>query len=169
MSVYTDNADNEHYLRLLNMDREERLAYTTEYFQHERAYELAEQGLVEVPVVKTVIKEVPVVKEKIVEKPVVVTKVVEKKVEVPVVKEVVVEKPVEKIVEKEVVKEIPVEVEVVKEVPVERIVVKEVPVEVVKEVVVNMDEDQLALLTQILDATKSILEVSKKPRAGVYA
>ena len=98
MSVYTDNVEPEHYQRMLDMDEDERLAYTAEYFQHERAYEMAEQGLVEVPVHHYHYVDRPV--EKIVEK------VVTKTVEVPVEKEVI----------KEVVKEVPVEVEVIKEV-----------------------------------------------------
>jgi len=33
MSVYTDNVEPEQYQRLLDMDEDERLAYTAEYFQ----------------------------------------------------------------------------------------------------------------------------------------
>ena len=120
MSVYTDNVEPEQYQRMLDMDEEERLAYTTEYFQHERAYEMAEQGLVEVPVHHYHYVKVPV--EKVVEK------VVTKTVEVPVEKEVI----------KEVVKEVPVEVEVI------------------KEVVDHLDEEKLAMLSQILDEVKSL-------------
>ena len=162
MAVYTDNEPNAYYDRLLAMDEDERMAYTAEYFRNERAYQLAEQGLVEVPVDHYHYIEKPV--EKIVEKEVIkevpVEKIVEKKVEVPVEKivivkqpvekivEKVVEKPVEKVITKEVVKEVPVEkiVEKVveKEVPVEKVVekevIKEVPVEVevVKEVPVEV-------------------------------
>lgn len=164
MSVYTDNVEPEHYQRMLDMDEEQRLAYTSEYFQHERAYEMAEQGLVEVPVHHYHYVKVPV--EKIVEK--VVTKTVEVPVEKEVIKEVVkevpvekivfVEKPVEKIVEKEVIKEV--------EVPVE--------VEVIKEVVDHLDEEKLAMLGQILDEVKSMKDrtvqvEAKKPMPIVYA
>lgn len=166
MSTYTDNVEPEHYQRMLDMDEDERLAYTSEYFQHERAYEMAEQGLVEVPVHHYHYVKVPV--EKIVEKEVVkevpVEKVVTKTVEVPVEKVVIVEKPVEKIVEKKV------------EVPVEKVVVKEVPVEVevIKEVVDHLDEEKLAVLGQILDEVKSMKDrtvqvEAKKPVPIVYA
>lgn len=166
MSVYTDNVEPEHYQRMLDMDEEQRLAYTTEYFQHERAYEMAEQGLVEVPVHHYHYVKVPV--EKVVEKEVVkevpVEKVVTKTVEVPVEKIVFVEKPVEKVVEKVVTKEVEVEKVVEKkvEVPVEKVVVKEVvkevpvEVEVIKEVVDHLDEEKLAMLGQILDEVKSM-------------
>lgn len=33
MSVYADNVEPEHYQRLLDMNEDERLAYTTEYFR----------------------------------------------------------------------------------------------------------------------------------------
>lgn len=146
MSAYTDNVEPEHYQRMLDMDEEQRLAYTTEYFQHERAYELAEQGLVEVPVHHYHYVKVPV--EKVVEKEVEVIK----EVEVEKIVEKKVEVPVEKVVVKEVVKEVPVEVEVIKE------VVKEIPVEVevVKEIVNTLDEEKLEVLSQILDEVKSL-------------
>lgn len=186
MSVYTDNVEPDHYQRMLDMDEEQRLAYTTEYFQQQRAYEMAEQGLVEVPVHHYHYVDRPV--EKIVEK--VVTKTVEVPVEkevikevvkeVPVEKVVVVEKPVEKIVEKKV--EVPVEKVVVKEVevPVEvevvKEVVKEIPVEVevIKEVVDHLDEEKLAMLSQILDEVKSMKDrtvqvEAKKPVPIIYA
>lgn len=196
MSVYTDNVEPEHYQRMLDMDEEQRLAYTTEYFQQQHAYEMAEQGLVEVPVHHYHYVKVPV--EKIVEKEVVkevpVEKVVTKTVEVPVEKVVVVEKPIEKIVEKEVIKEVekvvekkvevPVEKvvvkEVVKEVPVEKEVIKEVvkevpvEVEVIKEVVDHLDEEKLEMLSQILAEVKSLKDrtvqvEAKKPVPIVYA
>lgn len=196
MSTYTDNVEPEHYQRMLDMDEEQRLAYTTEYFQQQHAYEMAEQGLVEVPVHHYHYVKVPV--EKIVEKEVVkevpVEKVVTKTVEVPVEKVVVVEKPIEKIVEKEVIKEVekvvekkvevPVEKvvvkEVVKEVPVEKEVIKEVvkevpvEVEVIKEVVDHLDEEKLEMLSQILAEVKSLKDrtvqvEAKKPVPIVYA
>lgn len=196
MSTYTDNVEPEHYQRMLDMDEEQRLAYTTEYFQHERAYEMAEQGLVEVPVHHYHYVKVPV--EKIVEKEVVkevpVEKIVTKTVEVPVEKVVVVEKPVEKIVEKVVTKEVEVEKVVEKkvEIPVEKVVVKEVEVpvevevvkevvkevpvevEVIKEVVDHLDEEKLEMLSQILAEVKSMKNhtmgiEAKKPVPIVYA
>jgi hypothetical protein len=38
MAVYTDNAPNAYYDRLLSMNEDERMAYTAEYFRNERAY-----------------------------------------------------------------------------------------------------------------------------------